>query len=98
MARDELAVAVAAAKVRAQVDQQANPQPNPVQSHDAPRKDDKIRQGRPRHENGANQRPDPEGPGEVVLPQGWHGMTPRPDRTFPPDVKPYRDDVVPSSA
>jgi hypothetical protein len=61
-------VAVAAAKVRAKVNQQAKPQPNPVQAYDAPWKDDEIRQGRPRHENGAYHRPDPVGQGEMERP------------------------------
>ena len=66
-ASDAAAVAVAAA-VRAKVDQQAKPQPKPVQAYDAPWEDDQIRQGRPRHENGAYQRPDPVGPGEMERP------------------------------
>jgi len=64
---DAVAVAVAAT-VRAKVDQQSKPQPKPVQAHDAPWKDGKIRQGRPRYQNGAQHRPDPERQGEMERP------------------------------
>ena len=67
LSSDAVAVAVAA-EVRAKVEQQPKPQPNPLQAHDASWKDDKIRQGRPRHENAAYQRPDPVGPGELERP------------------------------
>jgi len=64
IAWNAVAVAVTAANVRAKVDQQPEPYPKPGRAPEAPWKDDKIRQGRPRHENGAKQRPDPEGPGD----------------------------------